>query len=153
MQGAAQIGDLERLDDALRVAPAPSCDLFRRTIQACARPSSPRQSGKISRIDRLIEAGAWTEATLGAIELELLDWTVRRIGREQGEWLCSLSRQPNVPLVLDETADASHEILALAILRAFVEARRRDAVAPQAVSSVPQLQPAPEQFICCDDFA
>jgi len=69
-------------------------DLFHRTIQAYARASPLRQSGKISRIDRLIEAGAWTEATLSVIELELLDWTVRRVAREQGERLCSLSRQP-----------------------------------------------------------
>jgi hypothetical protein len=152
MRGAAGTA-FERLDDALRLAPALSCDLFHQAIQGCARLASLQQSGRAVGIDRLIEAGAWTEAALGVIELALPNWTVRRIACEHGEWLCSLSRQPNMPLALDETADASHQVLALAILRAFVEARRRGAVAPQAASSVPEVRPVPEQFICCDNFA
>ena len=80
---------------------------------------------KATRIDQLIEAGAWGEAALALIELELPAWKLRRLVYEDGQWLCSLSRQPNLPVALDDTADASHEVLPLAILRAFVEARRR----------------------------
>jgi hypothetical protein len=87
------------------------------------------------------------------IELELPNWTIRRIACEHCEWLCSLSRQPNVPLALDETADASRQVLALAILCAFVEARLREAVSARAVPSFPQVRPTPEQLICCDNFA
>jgi hypothetical protein len=40
------------------------------------------------------------------------------------EWLCSLSNQPQLPLGLDNVAEASHEVLPLAILLAFLQARR-----------------------------
>src|ERR1700738_5136820 len=115
MHGAAQIGDFERLDNALRLAPAPAPELFHKVAECAGqRISLLRQSGKTARIDRLIEARAWTEAALRVIELALPNWTIRRIACEHGEWICSLSRQPNVPLALDETADASHQVLALA---------------------------------------
>jgi hypothetical protein len=45
--------------------------------------------------------------------------------REDGEWFCSLSECPSVPLELDDTADAHLEDTALAILSAFLEAERK----------------------------
>jgi hypothetical protein len=153
MCGAAQIIDLEQLDEALRLAPALSLRLFREIMERCTRLASLQRSRTPARLDRLIEAGAWTDAAFALIDLELPNWTVRRIVRENGEWLCSLSRQPNVPMAFDETADGSHQLLTLAIARGFVEARRRSAVSPQAVSAVPQVRPVPEQLICCDNFA
>jgi hypothetical protein len=36
----------------------------------------------------------------------------------------------------------------------FIAAHRRDAVAPQAFSAVPQIRPAPGPFVyCCDNYA
>jgi hypothetical protein len=79
---------------------------------------------------------------------------VRRLVREDGEWFCSLTRQPNVPVALDDSADASHQALPLAILGAFLEARRRmSAVRDAAVPIVPQVRPAYGCAICCDNFA
>jgi|SRR5271169_3167542 len=154
MHGAGQIGDFERLDDALRLAPAATPELFHKVAECAGqRISLLRQSGKAAPIDRLIEAGAWTEAAVRVIEFASPKWTIRRIAYEHGEWLCSLSRQPNVPPALDEMADAGHQVLALAILRAFVEARLRDTVAVRAAMSVPQVRPAPERLTCCDNFA
>jgi len=72
---------------------------------------------------------------------------------ESGEWICSLSRQSNLPLEIDDTVDASHHVLPLAILRAFVEARRRSNMACEPVRVVPQLRPMDEHMICCDNFA
>jgi hypothetical protein len=45
--------------------------------------------------------------------------------REDGEWFCSLSECPSVPLELDDTADAHLEDTALVILSAFLEAERK----------------------------
>jgi hypothetical protein len=80
-----------------------------------------------ARIDRLIEARAWNDAALALVELELPRW-LRRLVYENGKWHCSLSRHPNLPVALDETATASHEVLPLAILAALVEAHHRMSV-------------------------
>jgi hypothetical protein len=109
------------------------------------------KAGKASRVDQLVKAGAWTEAALALIELELPDWKVRRLAYEDGEWRCSLSRHPNLPLALDDSVSASHEILPLAILQAFVEARQSIG-ACGATSPVPQIRSAGEIPICCDNF-
>jgi hypothetical protein len=106
---------------------------------------------RASRVDSLIKAGAWTEAALVLIELELPGWKLRRLAYEDGEWRCSLSRHPNLPLALDDSVDASHEILPLAILQALVEARLSIG-ACDATSPVPQIRSAGEIPICCDNF-
>jgi len=142
----------DRLSDTLRGAPAPSAVLFAKITAGCCR--SARVLGKArktSRVDQLVEARAWTEAALALIELELPAWKLRRLVYENGQWLCSLSRYPNVPLALDDSVDASHEVLSLAILKALVKARLNDS-AGEATSSVPQIRPAGEFPICCDNF-
>jgi hypothetical protein len=153
MDGAGQTVDLEQLDDALRSASALSSELFRKIITGCARLSLLRQAGKAAGVDRLIEAGAWTDAAFALIEFELPAWTVRRVVHESGEWLCSLSRQSNLPIDLDDTADGRHEVMALAILRAFVDARHKSGAAAKAVSTVPQILANAEQIVCCENFA
>jgi len=86
------------------------------------------------------------------IELELPAWTLRRLVCEGGEWICSLSRQPNLPVALDDTVDAVHEAMPLAILLAFLQARRVAAI-PSAVSVVLTVVPAATGLIRCDNFA
>ena len=145
---------LDRLDDELRVAPEAARAVFAKIIgSACSRIPVLSKSGKAGRIERLIEAGAWTDAAMAVIELETPGWTLRRLVYENGEWLCSLSRHPNMPADLDDSADAAHHILPLAILRAFLEARRRSSFATDSASAVPQLQPAAGSVVCCDNFA
>ena len=101
----------------------------------------------------MIEAGAWRNAALALIELELPAWKLGSLVYENGEWLCSLSRQPNLPEALDDTADASHEVLPLAILSAFVEARRRtSAMRETNLQTVPQVRRTSGHAICCDNF-
>jgi hypothetical protein len=136
----------DRLSDTLRGASAPSAAPF-----AKIAAGSRRSAGKASRVNHLIEASAWTEAALALIELELPGWKLRRLVHENGEWLCSLSRYPNLPLTLDESVDASHEVLPLAILQALVEVRLSDGVG-ETTSSVPQIRPLGEFAICCDNF-
>lgn len=144
----------DRLDDELRLAPALAPQLFRKVVDCLGgRLASLRRSGRAFRIDRLIEAGAWIDAVFALIELETPGWQVRRLAYEDGEWLCSLSRQPNLPIALDEAAEAGHEALPLAVLRAFVQARRRSGAKPETASTVPRVRPTSDRMICCDNFA
>jgi hypothetical protein len=138
---------LEALQEQLRRAHALTPDLISHVIvNACTRLPAV----KATRIDQLIEAGAWRNAALALIELELPAWKLRSLVYENGEWLCSLSRQPNLPEALDDTADASHEVLPLAILSAFVEARRRTSAMRE--TSLQQVRRTSGYAICCDNF-
>ena len=145
---------LDALDNALQNAQEPSLDLFSKIINsACTRVPALARTERLNRVIRLAEIGGWTEATLALIELELPLWRVRRLVYENGEWLCSLSQQPNLPVTLDDCAEATHEVLPLAMLCAFVEACRRRHTRQPSVSTVPQVrQPHWEHFICCDNY-
>jgi hypothetical protein len=143
---------LGALDSALRNAQEPSLDLFFKIINsACIRVQAVGQA--LTHIVRLAQIGAWTEATFALIALELPFWTVRRLAYENGEWLCSLSRQPNLPMTFDDCAEASHEVLPLAMLCAFVEACRRRHMAQDFVPAVPQVAaPSANHIICCENY-
>src|SRR5262249_55872534 len=78
-----------------------------------------------ARVIRMIESGACADATLALLELELPQWRLRRLIREDDEWHCSISKQLGLPAELDDMAEASHESLPLAILSPLVEAQRR----------------------------
>ena len=144
----------DRLDEELRLASQPTLDLFANIIgSACSRIPILSKSGKAAKIDRLIESEAWTDAALALIELELPAWQLRRLICENGEWICSLSRRPNVPAALDDTVDAVHEVMPLAILLAFLQARRGPGIAAHAVAAVPAIAPSANGLICCDNFA
>jgi hypothetical protein len=145
----------EALTRHLENAQEPSANLIREVIEeACVRLPLLKKKGKANNIDQLIEAGAWCDAVLALIDIELPGWKLRRLIRENGEWFCSLSRQPDLPVELDDTADASHEVMVLAILGAFLEARDKSAalrVSPKP--TVPALRPSTDRTLCCDNFA
>jgi hypothetical protein len=140
----------DRLTGEVRRAQAVTSNLFSNVIvEACMRLPALNAT----RLDQLTEVGAWSDAALDLIELELPAWKVRRLICEDGVWLCSLSRRPNVPIEFDDTADAYHEVLPLAILGAFVEARRRaSAVRETSLQRVPPVRPTSSHAICCDNF-
>ena len=145
---------LDRLAYQLRSAPALTPELISNVIaDACTH--LPVLNRAAVRIDRLIGAGAWSDAALALIDLELPAWKLRRLVYEDGEWHCSLSKQLNLPVELDETADASHEVLALAILSAFFEARRRTSAARETgLPAVPHVRATSDNaVVCCDNFA
>ncbi len=153
--GSDQAALLDRLDDAVRRAPRPTHGLVSKIIAgACSRIPVLCKAGKAAEVDRMVELGAWTDAALTLVTLELPDWTLRRLIREDGQWHCSLSRQPNLPIEYDDTADAIHEVMPLAILLAFLQARRRTAHAAQSVPAVPLANPGSAGLIfCCENFA
>jgi hypothetical protein len=99
--------------------------------------------------NQLVTHGAWTDAVLLLLRLELPQWKLRRLIYEDGEWHCLLSRQTEFPLEFDEGAEAAHQVLPLAILIAFIKAR--DTVA-SATTSVPRISAPPRCTACCDNF-
>jgi hypothetical protein len=141
------------LEQQLRCAHAPTPGIMADVIgEACTRLASQNPAAK-ARLDRLVQSGAWTEASLALVELELPQWKLRRLVYDDGEWLCSLSKQPRLPLGLDEIAEASHEVMPLAILMTFLEARRAAASSASDVSTVPRVRPLPGYAVRCDSFS
>ena len=147
--------DPAELVDRLRDANAVTAELMSEVInKACRRFPSQGQSGKTARVERLIQSGAWTDAALALIELELPQWQVRRIVYDGGEWYCALSRRRELPDWLDQLVEAHHEDLPLALLGAFVDARRT--ATPRSRTSVPPVQRNADLHhipVCCDNFA
>jgi len=121
--------------------------------QACLRLQVQHPDGR-ARVAGLIESGAFADATLALLALDLPQWKLRRLIYEDGEWHCSLSKHIGLPADLDEPAEGSHESLPLAILSAFIEAGRDSLTAAQGrPQSVPLLRPIQGHAICCDNFA
>jgi hypothetical protein len=126
------------LSDRLRDAHAVTAELISEVVgAACRRFPSIGQTEKTARIERLIGSGAWTDAALALIDLELPYWQVRRIAYDEGEWYCALSRERELPDWLDQSIEARHADLPLAILSAFVEAQA--IAAPSSRTSVPAV--------------
>jgi hypothetical protein len=145
---------LEVLDSALHHAQEPTVDLFAEIIGgACTRIPLLAKAEAFDRLMYLAKIGAWTEAALALIALELPLWRIRRLAFENDEWLCSLSHQPTLPIALDDCVEATHEILPIAMLCAFVDARRRRNAEHEKVSAVPQIQqPLPEYAVGCENY-
>jgi hypothetical protein len=143
------------IDDRLRDAHRVTAKLVSAVIEAaCRRFPSVGQGERTARIERLIAAEAWTDAAFALIELELPQWQVRRIAYDEGEWHCALSRERELPEWLDQSVEARHPDLPLAILSAFVDAQRVSA--PSIRPSVPIVQreaSALYQPLCSDNFA
>jgi hypothetical protein len=145
---------LERLNERLCRAPEMTSYLFSDVMAICARITLLAKAGKTDRLDGLVRANAWTDAALTLIALEIPNWKPRRLEYEDGEWVCALSTQPNVPVEIDDTAEARHEALPLAILSAFLDARRKGSgVRVTRSLTTPRLRPASGHSICCDNFA
>jgi hypothetical protein len=121
--------------------------------QGCVRLLNMRLNGAKEQLRRFIAAEAWTDAAFALLEIELPQWKLRRLAYEDGQWYCSLSRYPGLPSELDEIAYGSHEVLPLAILSAFVQARCAAGLIVTPANPVPQVRSALGCVACCDDFA
>lgn len=138
----------ERLHGVPDVTPLLMASMMRR----CQRlaPGSEQSA----RMRRLLAARAWTDAALALIEIEAPQWTLRRLNYDDGQWCCTLGRRRQLPEWLDDTVEASHEVLPLAIVEAVAEARRAESAAqPAGALTVPRLKPTTGDALCCDDFA
>lgn len=141
------------LEDGLREAQAITPELMACVIaQACTRYPGQSSAAKAG-LDRLMASGAWTDAVLTLLGLELPRWQLRRLVHDDGVWHCALSQEPGLPFELDDMAEAVHENLPLALLGALVEARRRSLAPRPATGSVPQVPAMQGHAVCCDNFA
>ena len=123
-------------------------------MDACIRLPVLYMPGTAVRINQLIKAGAWSDAAIAVIEYEMPTWKLRRLVYQEGEWLCSLSKQLNMPEQIDETADGIHDVMPLAILSAFIKARRMTDASWTIGTLPPQSLPPPsDDVVCCENFA
>jgi hypothetical protein len=135
------------LDDRLRDAPAVTADLMSEVI------GKPLRHLPL-RIERLIESGAWTDAGLALLELELPRWQLRRLAYDDGEWHCALSRQRELPEGLDDrSVESRHADLAMAILRAIIEAERKPEPRRTSIPVAPRFATPLYEPVCCDNFS
>ena len=140
----------DRLRDACGVTAEFLADIIGAT---CRRFSAQSRSTKAARVERLIQSGAWTDAALALIDLELPQWQVRRLAYDEGEWHCALSRQRELPDWLDQSIESRHADLALAILIAFVEAQRGSTPTRRtSVPAVPHDANPVYEPVFCDNF-
>ena len=146
---SAELGD--RLRDAYAVTAEFMADIIRQT---CRRFPAAGPRGKAAHVERLIQSGAWTDAALALIDLEVPQWQLRRLVYDEREWHCALSRERELPDWLDDSIETHHADLALAILSAFVEAQRISA--PSSRTSVPTVKRAAGSLyepLCLDNFS
>jgi hypothetical protein len=140
----------ERIRRAQTLTPALAAEVIAR---ACPRLQARRPTAK-ARIVRLIESGAFADAMLALLALELPQWKLRRLVCEDEEWHCAMSKQLWLPAELDDMAEAQHQSLPLAILGAFLEAKRQSCTASEGHrQSVPPVRLTRGYALCCDDFA
>jgi len=147
--------DRTSLSGQLHDAPFSTAALLREVMGTSSRRSPrPGQAGTVARIERLIQAKAWTEAAFALIELGLPQWTLRRIAYDGGEWHCALSRRRELPDWLDQSSEASHPDLALAILSALVATKDvTDSPNGPSVPSAPRKLKPDYVPVFCDNFA
>src|SRR6476469_6184118 len=144
---------LGTLEAELRRAPDLTPELMSEVMARTCGRFAPHEEAATRRIRRLTETGACLDAVLALIALELPQWTLRRALYEDGERQCSLSRQPQLPIELDEAAEGSHEALPLAVLIAFLHARRDPAAREHAATIVPPINAGNGYAVSCDNFA
>jgi hypothetical protein len=146
--------DSGELSDRLRDVHAVTAELIAEVIdETCRRFPPIRRTEKTARIEQLIGSGAWTDAALALIDLELPQWQVRRIAYDEGEWYCALSRERELPDWLDRSIEARHADLSLAILSAFADAQRIST--PKSRTSLPIVPRNANPLydpVCCDNF-
>ena len=119
-----------RLQAAVRPSPA----LFADIVEASPRLVMLRTMGKTRHLDRLLACEAWGEAAMAMIGLEAPCWNLQRLRRDDGEWVCTLTRFTELPDWLDDGAEGRHPVMALAILAALLEVRARPQQAETEIS-------------------
>lgn len=138
--------------DRVRSANHASVDLVSAIVSEIFHHATHGSAPVSVHIQKLIGAGAWTDAALALIATELPQWKLRRLVYDDGEWHCVLSPQREFPEWLDDGIEAHHENLSLALFKALVEAARQQPVeAP--TPAVPRIRIRQQDAVCCDNFA
>jgi hypothetical protein len=146
--------DLDQLDARLSTAPAPTVELLSAIAAGCPRLGLLRHTEPAAHLGQMIEQRAWTDAVFTLLALELPQWQLRRLVYDCGEWHCALSRQREMPEWLDQSIEAHHPDLPMAILRAFVAVRQMYATSMSIMSTnIPDVGDTLPERVCCDNFA
>ncbi|WP_398475922.1 hypothetical protein [Tardiphaga sp.] len=118
-------------------------------LASCKRLPTMRRNAEAKRLDNLVAAGAWTDAALTLIAIELPDWQLRRLAFDEGEWHCALSSERNMPDWLDDAVETHHADMATAILDAFRSAiARRGTPHLTAVPAIASLRTDFTPMLC-----
>ena len=118
----------------------------------CTRLPILNKGGEVAaRVVSLMQHRAWVDLGLALVEIELPGWTLRQLVRDGGEWRCILSRNTNMPIDFDDCAEAHHEVLALAVFAALLEALKLAKAQPHQASKSP-LIPGRLDAVICDNF-
>lgn len=148
----AKSHDLGDLAERLRTAGETDASLMAEVMGAtCRRYRCLGQREKTARLEQLIQSGAWIDAALALIDLELPLWRIRRLAYDEGEWHCALSRERELPGWLDQSIETRHSDLSLAILGALIEARCVSR--PDNRTSLPAASPDLYEPVCSDNFS
>jgi hypothetical protein len=128
----------DHVERALRSATSLTPSLFSKVVtDVCTRFPALARAGHREQLAQLVLIEAWTDAALFLAEGELPMWRPRRLIYDGGEWICSLSRHPGVPVEIDDAADGRHVTRPIAILLSLVEAKRLTAATePTSASKV-----------------
>jgi hypothetical protein len=137
-----------RLHQACTSAPGTIDDVI---LHACNRVPAHSPHAR-ENLKRLAAAGAWIDAALVLLTLEAPQWKLRCLAFDDGEWFCSLSRHPQLPIEHDDTIDSRHENAVVAILLALVETRKAGQLDARRASAL-RPQPLPTNALNCDNFA
>lgn len=132
---------------------AMSPEILRRLV-GCACVRLPKSVGTKdpSLFWRLINFGAWTDGAMLLIHLEMPPWRLRRLVQEEGQWLCSLSREPFLPMEIDETVQGRHENEAVALFLAFLHLRQNPPEPKEDQCPQPSDPQSKGTSMCCDNF-
>jgi len=148
---------LAGIEEKLRRAQALTPDLMTEVVAQASVRLAALGPEPADRIRSLLACGGTIDAVLALITIERPRWSLRRLVCDDGEWLCSLSQRPSVPLEFDDLAEASHPSMALALLLAFIAALRAAPANERTTSPIARPRPTPRPTlghpICCDNFA
>jgi hypothetical protein len=144
--------EIGRLEAELRGAPIETPALMAEALALAQAWRRAPGGDRPDRIRQLIRAEAWTDAALALLELGLPQWKLRGIACGDGEWRCCLGKQWPLPEWLDDVVEASHPVLPLAILTAFVEACAVTSCSTEAARTVLAVQPLAHEAVCFDNF-
>lgn len=140
---------LDHVADMLRDG-EPSAELIARTAGVCERVVLSREG---QHIKALIDAGAWTDAALTLLAIELPAWKLRRLVYDEGEWHCTVSRARELPEWLDDAIETHHRDFAMAILKAIVEALGTADLERRGTLRFARRPLESESLLCCDNFS
>jgi hypothetical protein len=148
------VENCDRLLDRLTLADQMSPELWTALIaDTCKRMSTTAATIGAARLQRLAADGAWIDAALALLDIELSGWTPRRIAFDGNEWHCALAQDQRLPEWLDHAVEASHHDMALAMAKAIVATVRECATRPaRRRATVPQLRGEAPNYLCCENF-